>query len=132
MKNAIRSTIGEKRHLDLRWSVVKRTARRKDVGRSIEENQIRIERRKAPMTDEESLTSSRSFVSDDDDASHRTSSSLNNYSILPPIRSATTDEDKQPNEFLKHLQEKYQSNDRTGSSAILFASSFRFVQVQRS
>ena len=96
-----------------------------DVDRSSRNKNIR------KMTDEDSLTSTRSFVSDDDETSRRTPSSLNNYSILPPIRSATNDDEQQSNEFLKHLQEKYQNNDRNGSSRNFVKFSFRFVEFQR-
>lgn len=58
------------------------------------------------MTDDESLPSSRA------------SSSLNNYSILPPIRPGTNDDEKIPNEFLKNLQDKYQNAERNGSAEL--------------
>ena len=62
-------------------------------------------------SDEISLKSpntSASTIHDDEEALRRTSSSLNSYSILPPIKSATEDHDSQPQYFIKQLQEKYQ------------------------
>lgn len=49
-------------------------------------------------------------ISDDDESGRRTSSSLNNYSVLPPIKSSMDDHTPQPQQFIKQLQEKYQQN----------------------
>lgn len=63
-------------------------------------------------SDENSLQSIHSLNpihQDDEENIRRTPSSLNNYTILPPIKSATGD-----NQFLKQLQEKY--HQPTGES----------------
>jgi hypothetical protein len=72
-------------------------------------------------SDEISLKSTRSLTSgieDDDESSRRTTSSLNNYSILPPIRSTTNiDDHTQKQYFIKHLQDKYHANQTCGGCA---------------
>ena len=59
--------------------------------------------------DERSVQSAHSSVQDDEETVHRTSSSLNNYCILPPIKSTTKENDSQQPDFIKQLQDKYQS-----------------------
>ncbi len=74
-------------------------------------------------SDEISFTSTNSFVpivQEDEESLHRTSSSLNNYSILPPIKSAQTNQNSPQQYFLKHLQEKYQQNEKNGLSFSTF------------
>jgi len=65
-------------------------------------------------SDEISLKSTNSFtpiIQEDEENLHRTTSSLNNYSILPPIKSTATDNNSPQQYFIKHLQEKYQQHD---------------------
>ncbi|CAF1256754.1 unnamed protein product [Adineta ricciae] len=61
------------------------------------------------LFDERSVQSAHSFVQDDEENAHRTSSSLNNYCILPPIKSTTKENNSQQPYFIKQLQDKYQS-----------------------
>ena len=67
-------------------------------------------------SDELSLKSTHSFVlptEDDEESLRRTPSSLNNFSILPPIKPTTAgklDGERQLN-VIKHLQEKYHATD---------------------
>lgn len=83
------------------------------------------------MTDNESdeysdeLSTTRSTNSsipinqDDEENLRRTSSSLNNYSILPPIKSSISDNNSPQQYSIKHLQEKYQQlNDKNGLNNI--------------
>lgn len=50
----------------------------------------------------------------DEENGRRSSSTLNNYSILPPIKSGTHENSPQPPYFIKQLQQKYQQeNDPT-------------------
>jgi hypothetical protein len=63
-------------------------------------------------SDEISLKSTNSFIpihQEDEENLHRTPSSLNNYSILPPIKSDNHSQQQQ--HILKHLQEKYQQQN---------------------
>ena len=62
-------------------------------------------------TDEESEDisyKSTPTIQEDEEDRPRTGSSLNSYSILPPIKSVNEDQNSQPQYFLKQLQEKYQ------------------------
>ncbi|UJR33916.1 hypothetical protein I4U23_021335 [Adineta vaga] len=61
------------------------------------------------QNDDYSDENSTKSVQDDEENGHRTSSSLNNYSILPPIKSTTKENNShQEQYFIKQLQEKYQ------------------------
>jgi hypothetical protein len=51
------------------------------------------------------------IIQDDEESLHRTPSSLNNYSILPPIKSVNEDHNSSPQYFIKQLQEKYQQQN---------------------
>lgn len=72
--------------------------------------------------DETSVKSEQSFAAedgqDDDGDSEeapRTGSSLNSYSILPPIKSTTNEAKAQQQYFIKQMQNKYQP-DKEGRS----------------
>ncbi|CAF3486070.1 unnamed protein product [Rotaria sordida] len=58
-----------------------------------------------------SINSSIPIVQDDEENLRRTSSSLNNYTILPPIKSITNDDNTEQQYFIKNLQEKYQQQN---------------------
>jgi hypothetical protein len=49
-------------------------------------------------------------VQEDEEGTPRTASSLNNYSILPPIPSTTKEKKSQQQYFIKQLQNKYQAD----------------------
>ena len=87
-------------------------------------------------SDELSLKSTHSFIlptQDDEETLRRTPSSLNSFSILPPIKPTTPvklDGERQIN-VIKHLQEKYHAtdghHDRTGGWTRTKRVSFRMA-----
>jgi len=48
------------------------------------------------------------IIQEDEENLRRTPSSLNNYSVLPPIKPPTNEDNSQQQYFIKRLQEKYQ------------------------
>jgi hypothetical protein len=64
-----------------------------------------------PSEEDSDEISFKSPNSEDEENLHRTPSSLNNYSVLPPIKSSADDQNFQPQYFIKQLQEKYQQQN---------------------